>query len=287
MKPLLFVLKTSEFETVSPKGFSEKFPLYKQEFLREGYLNQKKAEVFLRQEVLKSSLPAKFVSDKQFLKEKCANYDIIITLGGDGAFLTAAQHCKNSFILGINSHPHRNPKKGSIGALTGITVQQIPYALQKIKANQYHFESWPRLCVAVNGKKLNGLAVNEIFFGPVEQDKICDFRLTVGRKWDIFPSSGLLVCTPRGSTAWHQNAGGKPFSHPAIGFLVREPNLRRCPRFTKGVIPLSQKLIIEAGGENTFLSFDSRVENRYYLTNKTQKIVIEMAREDLRVIKIE
>ena len=136
-------------------------------------------------------------------------------------------------------------------------------------------------------EKINGLAVNEIFFGPLEQDKICDFRLTVEKKVDIFPSSGLIVCTTRGSTAWYRNAGGKLFKQEAIGFFVREPNLQRHPLFTMGIIPIDQKIGIETGGENTFLSFDSRVENRYYLASKMQTIIIRRAQgEDLKVIKI-
>jgi NAD kinase len=279
---ILCILKTG-YEVCQDQQALQGLPKYKQEFLLAGFASQQKAEQLLRQAARNNKLEITFSKDKNLKNISYDSFDLILTLGGDGTFLTAAQYSLNTPILGINSFPHPHPKKGSIGALTSVSINVINEAFAKLQKNEFTIEKWPRLSAEIDGQLIPGLAVNEIFFGPVEQDKICDFKLILNNKSEIFPSGGIIISTSKGSTSWYQNAGGNPFEN-SLGFLVREPNKNRDPTFTQGLISLKEETLIETGGGQTFLSFDSRVENRYFLKNSDKIICIKKSEHDLPVI---
>lgn len=286
MKRILCILKTTGFDVCSKEKLFEGLPEYKKEFLMEGIEYQQRAEDLLRKESKKYDLNVHFVKDKNCSKVKCSEYDLVLTLGGDGTFLTAAQHCMGTPIFGINSYPHPNPKRGSVGELTSASLDTISNAVKKIISGKYVMEKWPRLNASVNGEDLAGLAVNEIYFGPVEQDKICDFKLRIPGKEEVFSSSGVIICTAKGSTAWYHNAGGESFTKRAVGILVREPNKRREPSFSQSIINPKEEIFIETGGDGNFLSFDSRVEHRHFLSKEGSEIIIKLAKgRELNVVK--
>ncbi|HIJ10439.1 TPA: hypothetical protein HA278_00145, partial [Candidatus Woesearchaeota archaeon] len=177
---ILCLLKTTGYELHRTRWGS--LPLFTKKHLQENHTVQQKAEKVLRDALHETDWNVTYVKDTTKHKFDCDDYDLVLTLGGDGTFLSAAQHCSSTSILGINSNPHTNPKKGSIGALTSVCIKDIRNVLQKIQQKQYNIETWPRLHAMINGKSLSQTAVNEIYIGPVEQDQTANFKITAGTK---------------------------------------------------------------------------------------------------------
>ncbi len=280
---ILCVLKKSSLVQCSSKEIKH-LPTYRKSFLQKAIDAQKKAEKQLR--TILKNLNVTYINDSQVTKKMCKDADLIITLGGDGTFLATAQHCDKTPILGVNSNPCKDPKIGSIGALTSITIDQVKTKLPLLFQEKFTLIKRSRLQLSLNGKLQSPLATNEIFFGPKDADKTCDFQLTYNKHKEVFNSSGLIIATPTGSTGWFKNAGGKKFTS-GFGFIVREANRDRKPAFCKGNLSLSQSLIFETGANDVFLSFDSLRENRIKLDCKNAKIKIGIAKgKDLNVIKL-
>lgn len=186
--------------------------------------------------------------------------DIVISLGGDGTFLSAAQQYPDSLLLGINSDPER-----SIGALTSITGNEIEeklsFALDMLMQDNLGVEMWPVLSVLINGEMLDNIAINEIYFGPEQAYQTCDFtvKLKDGDQ-ETFNSSGLIISTGMGSHAWFRNAGGTPFSNElqAMGVIALNPNVKRDPSFTQKIVPITDDIVIIPHRDGYRLHFDSK-----------------------------
>ncbi len=187
---------------------------------------------------------------------KKGKYDLVITCGGDGTFLAAAEHVGSTPILGLNSNYHKDPKSGSIGALTSVDIRNLERRIKKLKNGKYKITKLKRLQVKINGKVVPRSAFNEIYVGNATPFKSTDIEVRYKRKVERFNCSGVLVCSVTGSRAWFRNAGGKPFRSEKIGFLVREPNLDRKPKFVKG--KYKGELVIIPNADGHVIAFDSK-----------------------------
>lgn len=276
-------MKTTCYQTcpVAPSSL----PRFKRDRLKTEHVYHQKAVEKVRQESQRMGLAMTFIEDQNLSHAICGKYDLILTLGGDGTFLTTAQYCGNTPILGINSHP---VKQGSRGALLTTSVANFTSLCQRLKQGTLGLERWPRLVATLDGKKLNSNAVNEVFFGPAEQDKTIEFLVKVGTVRQVVLSSGAIISTPRGSTGWYANAGGTPFEKAlGIGVLVREPNPTHALRFMEKVVSASSTTRIEWGGQGGFISFDSRREARYSTDSDHHTLLIRLSmKEGLWVVRV-
>ncbi len=193
------------------------------------------------------------------LNEVKKNYDLIITAGGDGTFLAAAQKFSTP-LLAFNSMYLENPKKGSIGALTVGNRNHLAPLLAKLKAGKYKIENWKRLYAAVDRKKLPWLAVNDVFVGNPHSFKSSDLEILYKSQQERYNCSGIVVSTAAGSKAWHRSLGGKPFPREkeVFSFHVREANLDRKPQFVAGRLKDEEELTVVPRSKGYVLSFDSR-----------------------------
>jgi NAD+ kinase len=147
------------------------------------------------------------------------NVDLIIVVGGDGSFLSAAHAMvsEQTPLLGIN--------RGSLGFLTDIS----PTELNKIKAileGQYSIEKRFILSAKIewNGKILGeSHAINEVALIPNCIPHMMEFEIWVDTQFICSQSSdGLITATPTGSTAYALSAGG-PILHPSLNVMVLVP----------------------------------------------------------------
>jgi NAD kinase len=271
MKTILVLSKTTGFDALGYDRFRE-LDKSKREELEEEHknhtmaLNKLESLLFTYKSKMMHGKNIYSISDND-CHDPDTEYDLVISLGGDGTFLNAAQRFPTSCLLGINSdYRHNDVKRGSVGALTSMQANQIeekiPTLLNNWELGIWNTKDWPVLSVILNGEMLEPIALNEIFIGAEFGYQTCDFRLTADDESDIFNSSGVIISTGMGSHAWYRNAGGTPFSNDlqAIGVIVREPNLKRNPSFTNKVIPMNKGLYIYPEREGYKLHFDGRSE---------------------------
>jgi len=138
--------------------------------------------------------------------------DAVFACGGDGTVLETAARIKSSSVpvVAINTDP-----KLSTGYLCSFALQGKQSfeagVLDKLKLGQFRPLYRTRIQVAFQraGEMSPLLALNEIFFAERDASRPTVHRTTLpslGEESFVQRSSGVIVCTGTGSTAWMRSA---------------------------------------------------------------------------------
>jgi len=213
----------------------------------------------------KLGLKIRYIKEEQINQFTPQANDLVLSAGGDGTFLSCAQHFGHATLLGLNSDYKPRAGLGSYGALTMVNRTNLEERLTQLVEGHWQEDRWNRLQASVNGIPIPRFAVNDIYYGMQIAYRTCDIIVTQGGQSQDFNCSGLLCCTGMGSHAWYSNAGGSPFSNEldAFGFRVLFPNLKRPLKFMGGVISKRHELLITPEREGYVLSFDSGTDVIY------------------------
>lgn len=137
--------------------------------------------------------------------------DLLLSFGGDGTFLSAAQ------IVGKSQIPILGVNLGRLGFLSDADISQVGDAILN---GNYRLEQREMIEVSVNGTSLfaiNEVAVLRTGSGTLGVDVSVD-----GQNLPTYWADGLLVSTSTGSTAYSLSAGG-PICMPEVGVFVITP----------------------------------------------------------------
>jgi NAD+ kinase len=187
-----------------------------------------------------------------------ATSDVIVALGGDGTMLRAAR------IIGTSGVPLLGINLGSLGYLTDVPVVELPDALRRMLAGEYHLEARTRVqCAVWRGNRviaevagLNDVAVN---MGPLPRTIVLELRINgvfLGR----FLGDGIIFATATGSTAYNLSAGGA-ICDPQLPTLLVTPI---CPH-SLGMRPLilgpevNLEVVLHEVGNGATLTADGQV----------------------------
>lgn len=132
---------------------------------------------------------------------KVGDAELVITVGGDGTFLHAAQVVRRLPMLGINTDP--DASVGFFCTATAFNFQWAIENLDKLPRTTLH-----RLEVAIDEQPVDALALNDVFYGHVSPAAVTRCRAKINGKNRYVKSSGLLVATAAGSTGWMYQEGG-------------------------------------------------------------------------------
>ena len=154
--------------------------------------------------------------DSSPLGEK--NFDLVVTLGGDGTFLKGARTAAELDlpIVGINL--------GSLGFLTSVGMAELETALERVLTGSFALETRLRVAVHAPGAAAPiATALNEIGVVHTEISRRTEIELFWGeRSLGSYPGDGVLIATPTGSTAYALSAGG-PIIEPTMDCLLVTP----------------------------------------------------------------
>ncbi len=151
------------------------------------------------------------------LGERC---DLVIAMGGDGTFLTAARAIAkhNIPIIGVNL--------GRLGFLVDISPVDLVSKLSRILNG--HFRKETRYLLRTKIIR-NGLiiqeetAVNDVVIHRWITPSMIEIETRInGVYLNTQRSDGLVISTPTGSTAYALSGGG-PILHPTLNALVLVP----------------------------------------------------------------
>ena len=126
--------------------------------------------------------------------------DFMVSIGGDGSFIDAANLVGNLNIplVGINT--------GRIGFLSGIKKDNFKECFQMLKESRYSLEQRSLLHVdSSEPMALSGtFAVNDITIRATDTDSISAITVWAdGQKVNTYWADGLIISTPTGSTAYN------------------------------------------------------------------------------------
>ncbi len=215
------------------------------------------------------------------LKRELLDVDLVITAGGDGTFIRAANYLKEVPILGINSEP-----EFSEGALTSLNDDELD-VLEEILKGDYDIVKRPRIKVIFNGKELDQLALNDVYVGSTTHFHSSRYIIKFNGSSEEQRSSGVLFSTGSGSSAWYKSAGGEvfDFNEKKIKFLVREPFSGRIfnPKLIEGEVLDGEKVnVISKRYEGGVISLDSNFHKEF---NIPDEVELELSEFPLKVVR--
>jgi len=221
-----------------------------------------------------------FVKYNDLKESDFEGVDLVISLGGDGTFVRAANFIRDQTILGINSDPET-----SEGALKSLFPNEVE-KLNDILDGKHKIIIRERARVLLNGKEIRELVVNAVFVGAASQFHASRYIVNFKGQKEEHRSSGILVSTGTGSTGWFKSAGGKVFGYDEkkLKFIIREPyvgNRVYCPKLLSGEICSGEDMeIISTRDYGGVLAVDDTV----YVLNKGDSIKVEISDSSLKVI---
>lgn len=138
------------------------------------------------------------------LRSPIKDYDLVVCLGGDGTFLSAAHYILGDTpIMGINTDPIRSfCHFSSFNAKTYLIEPE--YIWEKMKEGDYEIIRRTRLRLSFfddseQGKLIpweDNYALNEVLFADSNVGNATSFRLSVdGRPYLPYKSSGVIFST--------------------------------------------------------------------------------------------
>lgn len=175
-------------------------------------------------------------------RSKINNYDLIITLGGDGTVLHALRRIDGYKIpiLGINL--------GTVGFITEISRKEWLEALKKYFAGELRISK--RYLIDITVERDSKVVFSSVAFndGIVTSSKIKAIvelkvyfsNIEIGE----IHGDGVIISTPTGSTAYSLAAGG-PIINPEMNALIFTPicpySLSNRPMVTRG----DEEIVVE------------------------------------------
>ena len=145
--------------------------------------------------------------------------DLVISLGGDGTMLRAAQHAHAADVplLGVNL--------GTLGYLTEVDPGDEVESVRAVLSGSFEIQERMMLSCALEGAGSPGpfIGLNEVLVERASGRRLVRLGVKVGgESLGDFNADGVIVATPTGSTAYALSAGG-PIVSPRAACLVVVP----------------------------------------------------------------
>ncbi|MBN8691046.1 MAG: NAD(+)/NADH kinase [Armatimonadetes bacterium] len=168
-------------------------------------------------QVFADELSAKLVGIPTATNEDFGNCDLVISFGGDGTLLNAAQRCgeRHTPILGVHY--------GKFGFVTQCQPSELGAALSMFVDGNSTLEE--RMMVQAtlvrSGETIAEFhALNEAVVQRAATTRMLEFEIFVDNQFlTQYPADGIIVSTPTGSTAYNLSAGG-PIVDPKLEVIL-------------------------------------------------------------------
>ena len=151
--------------------------------------------------------------------ENIEGVDYVISMGGDGTFLEAANKVgdREIPILGVNM--------GRLGFLADVLPSEIETTLDHVLRSDHIIEDHTVIKLETNGETVecNPFALNDIAVLKRDSASMISIRAYVNGDFLVnYQADGLIIATPTGSTAYSLSNGG-PIIVPQSGSLCITP----------------------------------------------------------------
>ncbi|MCX6382517.1 MAG: NAD(+)/NADH kinase [Armatimonadetes bacterium] len=180
--------------------------------------------------------------------------DFIVTLGGDGTILTAARMAAPYGIPILGVH------KGKFGFIAEIEPARVEEALDKTLKGEASIQE--RLMVQAeivrDGEVIcRRFGLNEVMVKSGMSHLMALSTSLGGTPFARFPSDGIVIATPTGSTAYALSAGG-PLVMPTVEALLMVPICPHTLNARPMLLPKDEtiEIEIESEGNDMFFAVD-------------------------------
>jgi len=211
--------------------------------------------------------------------------DLVITLGGDGTLLAAADRIAAAGvdvpIVGVNF--------GSLGFLTEVTLVELYDAMTSVLDGTAVVESRMMLAASIgapDNPDVSRLVLNDIVVTRGSLSRMIDLEVTIdGAFVTRIKADGLIFATPTGSTAYNLSAGG-PIVDPSVDAFVMTPiaphTLTQRPVVLAGDTRIRVRPRFDSGKTETFATFDGQLGREL---DEHDEVTIRRADRPLRLVR--
>ena len=206
--------------------------------------------------------------------------EAVISVGGDGTFLSASKRVADSGIpiIGVNM--------GRLGFLSKNKPEDVAEALVK---GEYRLENRTMLSASISGTDVDGkidfwpYALNEV---TVHRSGAAVLGISVcvdGEELPTYWADGLIVATSSGSTAYSLSAGG-PICTPDSKVLIIAPIAPHNLNVRPLVVPETAEIEISIRSRDASAIFT--MDNRTMTIGISARIRVSMAQFSLKRIRL-
>ncbi|KAF1328360.1 hypothetical protein FI667_g7011, partial [Globisporangium splendens] len=157
-------------------------------------------------------IEVKVVPANQLTHEAIEGSDMVFSAGGDGTFLKAASFVNTPIpVAGINTDPARS--EGNLCCYKVDNVcNRFGYALDRLLEGNFQWRLRNRIRVGMVNQdgywyELPRYALNEVFIAESDASRPSHYNIGIDQhQRESQRSSGIIVCTGTGSSAWHYSA---------------------------------------------------------------------------------
>ncbi len=183
--------------------------------------------------------------------------DLLIVLGGDGTFLSAARQVEGRDvpILGVNL--------GSLGFLTEVTLDELYSSLERI----FEIGFSEDLRQTLQSSVVRGLedhpqppVLNDVTIHKGALARLIHLEITIdGQFVTAIRADGVIISSPTGSTGYSLSSGG-PIVHPSVEALVITPISPHMLTNRPLVVPSSSlvEVVLKTEGEGPVAMLDGQ-----------------------------
>lgn len=196
-----------------------------------------------------------------------AEADVILSFGGDGTMLVAAQETliKNIPIISINM--------GTLGYLAEIYIDDLIEMIENYKKGNYIIDERYFLEIELNREKY--YAMNELvvakggLLANLIEVEVFQENYFVNQ----YRADGLIISTPTGSTAYSISAGGS-IVHPSLNAMIITPLAPHS---------LTNRPIVVSGDKELTLKVFSR-DNDSYINIDGKNVIKVSSSDNIKVV---
>ena len=210
--------------------------------------------------------------------------DLIICIGGDGAFLRAIHRCDfpHCPIVGINT--------GHLGFFQDVLPSDLDQFIAQYESGEYNLQELNTVRAIVttaDGHKHTHLALNEVTIkGP--RSYSVHLSISIGdQPIEKFSGDGLILATSAGSTAYNYSVGGS-IADPRLNLLQVTPiapmNTTAYRSFTSSILlpaDLSLGVVPEQSKNRLYLNndgFETAYANVKYIEVRVSNTSVHLIR---------
>jgi NAD+ kinase len=213
-----------------------------------------------------------------------SQYDLVVTVGGDGTLLGASHNVAGVPVLGVNSDPQR-----SVGFFCGVSASpSLKADLSRALAGQMPGLELSRMEVLLNGKPIARRVLNDALFCHRSPAATSRYIVELHGLAEEHKSSGFWIGPAPGSTAAQRSAGGRilPLTSRKLQFIVREPYTPAGERLTitRALVGEGEELVVRSKMRDAEVFFDGPHDS--FRIELGDTLVFHRAPESLQVLGI-
>ena len=228
----------------------------------------------------KCSLIDVYALGEDLTKPNNKKYDLILSIGGDGIFLSASKYAYS------NSTPIVGLNYGRIGFLADLDKKNLQLKIRDVLEGNYIIDKRTLLSGSVisNDKKYNSISLNDIVINNRGTLKMIEMNIYVNENLITKQrSDGVIISTPTGSTAYAMS-NGCPIVSPNSNVTCIVPIAPHSYGQRSVIINNTDDILIEINKrskQNSQVTFDGA---NNLTIESPDKIVIKKAKRQLMIV---